>query len=87
MLLISLCDFLDELIVKYPRLIMVGHFNMPGARCQRTVPPIKVQIHIQNLAASYDLTQIALEPTRGHALLDLIFVSQQFANCNVTTTP
>jgi hypothetical protein len=57
--------------------VVSGQYPDKGASAQ----------HIHNLAASYDLTQIAIEPTRGHALLDLIFVSRRFVNCNVTTLP
>jgi hypothetical protein len=68
---------------------MVGDFNLPGVQWSADSTPDKgaSALHIHNLAASYDLTQIAFEPTRGHALLDLIFVSRRFANCNVTTLP
>jgi hypothetical protein len=68
---------------------MVSDFNLPGVQWSADSTPDKGASaqHIHNLAASYDLTQIAIEPTRGHALLDLIFVSQQFVNCNVTTLP
>jgi hypothetical protein len=67
---------------------MVGDFNLPGIQWSADSNPDKgASDYIYNLAVSYDLTQIAIEPTRGHALLDLIFVSRQFVNCNVTTLP
>jgi hypothetical protein len=41
---ISLCDLLDELIVKHPSLIMVGDFNLPGVQWSADSTQIKVQV-------------------------------------------
>jgi hypothetical protein len=76
----ELCDTLDDIILKSQRCIITGDFNL--ASCS---PAAKEKLN--NIIDVHSLCQIACLPTRGRAMLDLVYVSSQFAECYVTALP
>ena len=72
---------LDTLLLKYTHTVVVGDFNIPNllTPCGRAIAG--------HLELEHGLLQLATSPTRDTALLDLVFVSNHFANGSVTNIP
>jgi ribonuclease P/MRP protein subunit RPP40 len=84
----DLCNTLDDIVIKYTNVVIVGDFNIPRAQWQ----PGQVVFSgptglLHNLASAHNLTQLARQPTRDASLLDLIFVSSAYISSTVTDLP
>ena len=64
---------LDSIIIKHARVILFDDCNIPA-----TAPSSSLDI-LHRLSTELNLIQLAVSPTRGNSLLNLVFVSWHFA--------
>ena len=71
------------------QLIIVGDFNLPSMVCSNDGPSgdSPTESLLRRFMSEHMLTQLAYEPTRQSALLDLIFVSPGLAKSCITNLP
>jgi ribonuclease P/MRP protein subunit RPP40 len=73
-----MCSMLDSTAKRRAaRLIVVGDFNLPHMlwNNSNTSSDSNIESLVRRFAIEHDLTQLATQPTRDNALLDLVFVS------------
>ena len=75
----ELCCSLDCLAVKYDKVVMVGDFN--SASCSPSATEMLCSV------SECCLCQIASSPTRGGALLNLVYVSKHFIHSKILDLP
>jgi hypothetical protein len=71
---------LDSILVKYNRIVVAGDFNLKSC----TAGAVEI---FDNLIMEHNLSLIASQPTRGDALLDLVYVTPDFINSNISDLP
>ncbi len=83
-----LYDLLDKLIINYDNVIIAGDFNAPHV-CwfSSALPAAGGADRLLQFAAEHCLTQLIRTPTRGDALLDLVFASPNLACTSVSELP
>ena len=85
----KMCDVLDTIIVSYDHVILAGDFNLPKLKWFNSVivsDGSQEGILLGNLISEHNLLQLATQPTRDNALLDLIFVSPSLYKNNAVET-
>jgi hypothetical protein len=84
-----MCDELDKLAMCSDKVIIAGDFNLPNVQWHDHLDHTSnfSVIYLRHLLSEHKLTQLATQPTRCAALLDLIIVSDHFANNEVNNVP
>jgi exonuclease III len=84
----ELCTHLELISARHRSLVIVGDFNLPQYKPSGMSPCVNITNHpILRFISENNLTQLVQQPSRLGAFLDLIFVSPNFANSNVTYLP
>ena len=78
---------LDSLICNFGHVIITGDFNLPNMRWEeaREATNTNTEAIVWRFTIEHDLLQIAYEPSRNNAFLDLLFVSKSFSDYNAKT--
>ncbi len=76
---------LDSLLLRHRNIVVVGDFNVSTQSDASSSSTSHVIV--DHLVLEHDLRQLASAPTRGAALLDLVFVSHNFSGSTVAALP
>ena len=80
---------IDQYAINYNSIIMVGDFNFSGMSwhgadaCEDTL----CESMFRNLITEHQLQQLITKPTRGNAILDLVFVSNSIIVDEISCLP
>ena len=83
----TMCKKLDSLIRNFSHVKIAGDFNLLNMRWDeaREAANTSTEAIVWRFTIEHDLLQIAYEPSRNNALLDIFFVSKSFSDYNVKT--
>jgi hypothetical protein len=84
----DMCHDIDKLLTKFSRKIVMGDFNLPKVDwLANKWSDDSKEGALRLLAAEHGLSQMARQPTRQAAILDLVFASPSFCDISVTVVP
>ena len=71
-----MCDHIENFAMHYNNIVMAGNFNFSGMQWSDSCSTNDLYCQILlRLMIEHHLTQTVTQPTRGNAILDLMFVS------------
>ena len=84
-----MCDVIESLVSRFSRVVMAGYFNFPGMNWLNVhvTADSADERFLRHLITEHSLSQIATQPTRERAILDLVFLSDTLRADDVEHQP